>query len=232
MEVRVIRARRPRPRVIIVNCKNYAEASGRRLCSIMRAAASAKRRGVTVAVAPPPPLAALCAGKGAPVLAQHADCAQPGGTTGYAVPEIMRACGLWGSLVNHSERRVRPAEIECAVSRLRGLGLVSVVCARTAREARAAARLNPDYVAIEPPDLIGSGRAVSSERPQLIEEAARAVSSARTGARLLCGAGIVSGRDAERARELGSSGVLVASGVVRAKSPARAIAELASALSG
>jgi len=230
--VRVIRARRRRPRVIIVNCKNYTEASGRRLNSIMRAAASAKKRGVTVAVAPPPPLAALCAGAGAPVVAQHADCAQPGGTTGYAVPEIMRACGLWGSLVNHSERRVPAKDARCAVERLRNLGLASVVCARTAREARAMARLDPDYVAIEPPDLIGSGRAVSTERPQLIEEAARAVSAARTGAKLLCGAGIVSGRDAARARELGSSGVLVASGVVKAKSPARAIAELASALSG
>ena len=231
--MRVIRALPGARAVIIVNCKNYPEAAGRRLLSIMRAAAEARRRrGVRVAVAPPPPLAAFCARRGAPVLSQHADCAQPGGTTGYAVPETMRACGLWGSLVNHSERRVRPAQIECAVSRLRGLGLVSVVCARTAREARAAARLNPDYVAIEPPDLIGSGRAVSAERPQLIEEAARAVSSARTGAKLLCGAGIVSGRDAQRARELGSSGVLVASGVVKAKSPARAIAELASALSG
>lgn len=198
---------------------------------MLRAAASARRRhGVQVAVAPPPPLAALCARRGAPVFAQHVECAKPGGATGSAVPEVMRACGLSGSLVNHSERRVGAREIECAVRRLGALRMVSVVCARTAREARALARLGPDYVAIEPPDLIGSGRAVSAERPELIADAARAVASARTGSRLLCGAGIASGLDAERARELGSSGVLVASGVVKAASPARAISELAAAL--
>lgn len=229
--MRVIRARRRARAVLIINCKNYAEASGRRLLSMLRAAASAQRRfGVRVAVAPPPPLAAACARRGARVFAQHVDCAPAGGTTGRAVPEILRACGVSGSLVNHSENRARPSDVACAVEKLRALGMVSVVCARTSAEALRMARLGPDYVAIEPPDLIGSGRAVSSERPALVEGAARAVASARTRSKLLCGAGIASAADARRAGELGSSGVLVASGVVKAASPARAISELAAAL--
>lgn len=217
--------------MLVINCKNYTEASGRRLDSILRAAAAARRRHrVEVAVAPPPPLAARCARRGVRIFAQHVDCAGPGGTTGSSVPEVLRACGVSGSLVNHSERRVGARESACAVERLRSLGMTSVACARTPREARAMALLGPDYVAVEPPDLIGSGRAVSLERPGIVREAARAVASAGTRSVLLCGAGIVSGRDARRAAELGSSGVLVASGVVRAASPARAVSELAAAL--
>lgn len=217
--------------MLIINCKNYAEASGRRLISVLRAAASAQRKyGVAVAVAPPAPLVANCTRRGARVFAQHADCAKPGSSTGRAVPEILRACGASGSLINHSENRVPAREAACAVKRLRELGMTSVVCAGTPREARAMARLDPDYVAIEPPDLIGSGRAVSQERPAVIKDAARAVASAGTSSKLLCGAGIASGQDARLAGELGSSGVLVASGVIKAASPARAISELAAAL--
>lgn len=217
--------------MLIINCKNYTEASGRKLLSVLRAAASAQRKyGVSVAVAPPMPLVASCTRRGARVFAQHVDCAKPGSSTGHAVPEILRACGVSGSLINHSENRVPARTISCSVERLRSLGMTSVVCARTPREARAMARLDPDYVAIEPPDLIGSGRAVSQERPAVIKDAARAIASAGTRSMLLCGAGIASGKDARLAGELGSSGVLVASGVIKAASPARVVSELAAAL--
>jgi len=56
-------------------------------------------------------------------------------------------------------------------------------------------KLNPDYIAIEPPELIGSGKAVSKEKPELIAKAAKAVKNTNT--KLLCGAGIVSGEDVE-----------------------------------
>ena len=71
------------------------------------------------------------------------------------------------------------------------------------------AKLNPTFIAIEPPELIGTGRAISTERPQLITKAVDSVKSAKNSTKLLCGAGIVSGKDVARAKELGSKGIPV-----------------------
>jgi len=213
--------------MLVLNCKNYAEATGSRLARLYRAAeASSRRHGARIAIAPPPHLVSAARSRRVATLAQHADDRGPGSTTGHVVPELLRAAGVAGSIINHSEHRLRPAEIRAVIGRLRSLGMSSIACARTAPEAARIAALGPDYVAIEPPSLIGSGTAISRARPGLIRDAARAVSRSRS--RLLCGAGIVSGEDVARAGELGAEGILVASGVVKARSPARALDELAS----
>ncbi len=217
--------------MLVINCKNYGEVAGAGITRLVGAAAAASERyGVRIAVAPPQHLAGLAAGGPAEILAQHADCAGPGSTTGHVVPELLKKSGIAGSLINHSERRIPPGEIRCLVERLSGLGMTSIVCARDVGEARRYARHGPDYVAIEPPDLIGSGRSVSTERPEIITAAADAVRSAGNGTGLLCGAGISSGRDVARAMELGSDGVLVASGIVKARGWRRAIAGLAKSM--
>ncbi len=213
--------------MIIVNCKNYAEATGRGLARLVRAAeAASARHGTRIAIAPPPHLLSSVRSRRVLTFAQHADDRDTGSTTGYVVPELLHAAGVSGSIINHSEHRVRPAELRAVISRLRGLGMTSVACARSVAETAKIASLGPDYVAIEPPSLIGSGIAISRARPGLIRDAAAAL--ARSRARLLCGAGIVTGEDVSRAIELGSEGILVASGIVRARSPARALSELAS----
>lgn len=213
--------------MLVVNCKNYAEATGARLAALYRAAEAASRKhGTRIAIAPPPHLVTAVRSRRVITLAQHVDDKDTGSTTGHVVPELLRAAGVAGSIINHSEHRVRPSEIRAAIGRLRRLGMASIACSRTAAETARIAALGPDYVAIEPPALIGSGTAISRARPGLIRDAASALSRSR--ARLLCGAGIVSGEDVARAAELGAVGILVASGVIRAKSPARALGELAS----
>jgi triosephosphate isomerase len=108
--------------------------------------------------------------------------------------------------------------------------MISIVCVQDVSEASKYAKLNPDYIAIEPPELIGSGKAVSTERPELITEAAKAVKNAKNSTKLLCGAGIVSGADVRKAIELGSSGILVASGIVKAKNWGMIVEEFAKAM--
>ncbi|CAI9831366.1 MAG: triose-phosphate isomerase [Nitrosopumilus sp.] len=212
--------------MLLVNCKNYEAASGRGLARMLSAArAAAKRHGTVVAIAPPHHMLAAAAGRGVPVFAQHVDTEGPGGTTGRVVPELLAGIGVAGSIINHSERRVGMRHAAEAISRLEKLGMTSVACAGGPAEAGRMAALGPDYVAVEPPSLIGTGRSVSVHRPGVITAAARAVSGGRS--RLLCGAGITSGADAQKASELGASGVLVASGVVKAPDWGRAISDLA-----
>ena len=54
-------------------------------------------------------------------------------------------------------------------------------------EAKKYAKLNPTFIAIEPPELIGTGRAVSTERPQLIVNSTNAVKMAKNSTKLLWG---------------------------------------------
>jgi len=146
------------------------------------------------------------------------------------VPEIVKKSRINGALINHSEHRISPREITNLVKRLKKLKMKTVVCVKNVREAEKYAKLNPTYIAIEPPELIGTGRAISTERPQLITKAVDAVQSAKNTTKLLCGAGIVSGDDVARAKELGSKGILVASGIIKAKNWEKIISEFSRAL--
>jgi triosephosphate isomerase len=78
---------------------------------------------------------------------------------------------------------------------------------------------NPDMIAIEPPELIGSGRAVSKERPEIVSDSVNKIRVVNREVRILCGAGITTGEDVYSALKLGAQGVLVASGVVKAQRP-------------
>ena len=108
--------------------------------------------------------------------------------------------------------------------------MISVLCVKNVAESMKYAKLNPNYIAIEPPELIGSGKAVSKEQPELITRAAIAVKSAKNQTKLLCGAGIVSGEDVKQAMILGSKGILVASGIIKAKNWQKIIEEFAKAM--
>ena len=138
-----------------------------------------------------------------PILAQHVDNSKIGSTTGFVIPELLKKSKVSGSLLNHSEHRISENEIKELVLRLRELKMISVVCVKDVAEAKKYAELNPDYIAIEPPELIGSRKAVSKERPELIIKSLDAVNSAHNKTKLLCGAGIVSGQDVAKALELG-----------------------------
>lgn len=219
--------------MLVVNCKNYTGMSEGRLKALVESAArSSERYGVSVAIAPAHHQLGLVSRSRVTALAQHVDAVHPGGTTGFVVPEILKEAGVAGSIINHSEHRLNPTTIASTVSRLRDLGMLSVVCTRNVRETAEYAGLEPDYVAIEPPELIGTGRSVSTEQPDLIRDAARAVSRAGTRSALLCGAGIVTGDDITRAMALGSKGVLVASGIVKADNPGDALDGLAKSMAG
>ncbi len=45
----------------------------------------------------------------------------------------------------------------------------SVVCTNNIETSVAAATLNPEFVAVEPPELIGSGIPVSQAEPEIVE---------------------------------------------------------------
>ncbi len=219
-------------RPFIINFKNYGEASSplEKTLELAHAAQGiARKLDVEIVLAPPQPaLALVCkAIEGIQVVCQHVDDAQQGSTTGFFVPEVAKSYGASGSLINHSEHRIGAADVIASlVKRLRALSMTSIVCAQTPDEvAKISKEMGPDFIAIEPPELIGSGRAVSKENPAIITESIEAAGNGRS--KVICGAGITDGSDVAKAMELGSHGVLVASGIIKAKSWPDKIAELA-----
>lgn len=217
--------------MFIINCKNYDEVSGEKITKLIKTAQKVSRKyGIKIAIAPPQHLLSKVASSSIPILAQHVDDAKIGSTTGFVIPELLKKSKVKGSLINHSEHRITSKEIEQLVKRLKNLRMISVLCVKNVGEATKYAKLNPNYIAIEPPELIGSGKAVSKEQPELITRAAIAVKSAKNQTKLLCGAGIVSGEDVKQAMILGSKGILVASGIIKAKNWEKIIEEFAKAM--
>ena len=204
--------------MFIINCKNYEEIAGEKIIKLAKIAEKiSKKYKIKIAIAPPHHLIPLITKFGIIVLAQHLDDKKVGSTTGFMIPEIIKKSKIDGSIINHSEHRITESEIKNLVKRLKKLKLKTIVCVKNVSEAKKYAKINPTFIAIEPPELIGTGRAISTEKPQLITNSIDAVQSAKNSTKILCGAGIVSAEDVSRAVKLGSKGILVASGVIKAK---------------
>ncbi len=165
-----------------------------------------------------------------PVFAQHIDAVEPGSHTGHTLFEAMVDAGITGTLINHSEHTLELWQIEFMVEKCKSAGLTTVVCANNPVTSAAAAALGPDFVAYEPPELIGGDISVSTAKPELVAEAVRMVKEVDHDVGVLCGAGVKNGEDVKRALELGTEGVLLASGLVKAKDLKTVIAELESGL--
>jgi triosephosphate isomerase len=206
---------------LLINFKTYLEATGKRAVDLSRKIEQvAQSNDVRVGVAPQfCDIAQVATQVQIPVFAQHIDPIVPGANTGHVLAESVRAAGGSGTLINHSERTLKLVDIEKSVGHAREAGLSTVVCAGTSTLAAAVALTRPDMVAIEPPELIGSGRAVSKERPEVVSDSVRRVRAVNPDVRILCGAGITTGEDVYAALKLGAQGVLVASGVVKAQKP-------------
>ena len=214
---------------LIINFKNYEEVSADGAIRLGETARQvAEKLQVEIILAPPHPVLALIAKEiEIPVICQHVDDEKMGPSTGFTVPEIAKSYGAIGSLINHSEHRIEMNSIARLVERLRGIGMVSIVCAQEPQEVVEISSFEPDFIAIEPPELIGSGRAVSKENPTVIT---KSIEGAGSRSRIICGAGISDKEDVSKAMELGSQGILVASGVIKATSWDKKITELASGM--
>ena len=221
-------SRKIRTPIIIVNFKTYIEATGKRGVELAKVADKVSMdSGVTIAVAPQfTDLKSVVEEVEVPVLSQHVDPIKPGAYTGHVLADAVKAAGASGTLINHSERRIKITEIEEILSLARTTDLVSLVCTDTPGVSAAVASLMPDMIAIEPPDLIGTGIAVSKARPELITDSIKRIRLVNASAEVLCGAGVSSAEDVGKALQLGTRGVLVASSVVKSRNPSQLLEDM------
>jgi triosephosphate isomerase len=184
----------------------------------------------TVAVAPQAADLARVADTGVTTFAQHVSPVGHGSHTGSTLAEAAADNGAEGTLLNHSECRRKLADIDGSLDAAERADLDTVVCANNPEQVAAAAALGPDAVAVEPPELIGTGTPVSQADPDIVEDAVAAAEAVDPSVDVYCGAGISTGDDVEAARDLGASGVLLASGVAKADDPRAALEDLVAPL--
>ena len=218
--------------IILVNFKTYAEATGRNALNLAKTAEKINQKtGVSVGIAPQfVDIASIAQNVSIPVFAQHIDPVTHGSFTGHVLPESVKEAGAVGTLINHSERRLKLADIDAAITRAQQVGLVTVICSNNSAVSAAIAALNPNMVAVEPPELIGSGIPVSKAKPEVVSGTVELVKRVNPNVIVLCGAGITTGEDVASALKLGTKGVLVASGIVKAKDQYKALLDFAEAI--
>jgi triosephosphate isomerase len=190
------------------------------------AAAVAEDSGVRVAVAPQAADLSAVAETGVETWAQHVSPVEHGSHTGSTLAERVAETGAEGTLLNHSERRLKLADIDGGLQAAERVGLETMVCANDPQQVAAATALEPDGVAVEPPELIGTGTPVSVADPDVVRDAVEAAERIDPDVPVYCGAGISTGEDVTAARDLGAEGVLLASGVAKAEDPRGALEDL------
>jgi len=153
------------------------------------------------------------------VFAQHVDALPPGRGVGAVLAEAVRDAGAVGALLNHSERRLSPSELEASIERARGAGLATLVFADSPAEAEAFARLGPDIVLAEPPELIASGRSVGSVMAGFVAEAVAAVKGVNPEILVMSGAGVNGPDDVDAVMRMGLDGTGSSSGILKAADP-------------
>jgi len=219
--------------VIVLNVKTYAEATGNKALDLaMQMDKIAKETGVSMAIAVQATDITLCAKKvNIPVFAEHIDPIKPGSHTGWTLPEAVKNAGAKGTLINHSEHRLKIADIDVCITRAKELELDHIVCSNNVATSKAIAVFSPNFIAVEPPELIGGDISVTTADPGVVNGTVDAVKDVDKNVKVLCGAGVKNGKDVAKAIELGSDGVLLASGIVKAKNKENVIRDLASGLS-
>ena len=200
--------------IVILNYKTYLESSGENALELARALKSASEEsGITMVAAPQAAdIYRIQDQISLPIFAQHIDPITPGGHTGSNLIETLIEAGISGSLINHSENRMKLADIDEVIQLCKQNDIESCVCTNNIATSKAIATFSPDAVAVEPPELIGTGIPVSQAQPEVVEDSVKGVKSINKKIKVLCGAGISTGDDMKAAMDLGADGVLLASG--------------------
>ncbi|MCK5452284.1 MAG: triose-phosphate isomerase [Candidatus Aenigmarchaeota archaeon] len=216
--------------LIVVNLKTYETGTGKKALKLAKLAedVSISTGSKFIFCVQPADISIISSQVNMPVYAQHIDPVTYGSNTGYILPESVKSAGAKGTLLNHAERKIDHRILKNSISFAKEKGLTVIACADSVKEAREIAHFNPDYIAVEPPELIGGDISVSTSKPEIITGAIKAVEKVNPKIKVLVGAGIKTGLDVKKSAELGAAGVLLASGVTKAKNPKKVLENLVS----
>ncbi len=212
-------------RMIFVNFKTYKEGTGKEAVKLAKICQEVGKK-TSLKIIPLVQAVDIfrLANLGFEVWAQNLDDINFGPNTGQILPQAILAAGARGTILNHSENKLPIPVIGSVVVRCKRLELKTLVCAESIEEAKEIAEFKPDFIAYEPPELIGSRTtSVSTAKPEVIRDFVKEIKKIP----IVVGAGVHSKEDVEITIKLGAVGVLVATDVILTKDPKKELIDLA-----
>ncbi|MFH1210684.1 MAG: triose-phosphate isomerase [archaeon] len=210
--------------MILINFKTYEESTGKNAIKLAKAAEKIGQETGQKIIAIPQDLDLKEVAKkvSIDIYAQHVDEKDYGANTGSTLIEAAKQAGAKGSIINHSENRIPMEKIQKIVEKAKKSEFTIIVCVQDLEEAKKVDAFKPDYIAYEPPELIGGTISVSTAKPEVIRDIVQSV-----GTPIIVGAGVKNKEDVRKSMELGAKGVLLASGVTKSKRPKKVLKDLA-----
>ncbi len=205
--------------MIIFNLKTYAESTGKNAQNIVEMlenlTSEGKVAGDKFTVAP----SVLDIGhlrkqfRNINIMSQNVSAKSPGSNTGWITPENLLGNEITFSLYNHSENRVLGSSFVEDIRNIQSRGIKLIVCVENLDEAALALEAEAFGIAYEPKELIGSGVSVTTKPDEVI--AFLNLVKGRTMP--FVGAGVSTGEDVLKCKELGAEGIILASAFVKAQ---------------
>jgi len=214
--------------ILLINFKTYKSGTGEsalKLAKICNDISRKKNVRIMIAVQTAD-IFAIARKVNIPVLAQHVDYFEQDRHTGAIIPEDVKEEGAFGTLINHSEHRLRFNILKRTVVRCKEVDLKTIVCAASISEVKKIVKLKPYMIMFEDPKLVSTGKSITKIEPKSVKEFVNIVNKTKSGAIPLCGAGISTKEDVKLALELGCKGVGVASAILKSRNHYRKILEL------
>lgn len=161
------------------------------------------------------------------IFAQHMDPISVGRGNGLILPEALKAAGADGVMLNHAERPMLLADLYKAIKRADEVGLATIVCADSIREAEAISHFAPNIIVAEPTELIGTGKTSNEE---YVIATTSAIKNINPDIQVLQAAGISNGQDVYKTIRAGADATGTTSGVMKAADPEAMVDEMISAV--
>jgi triosephosphate isomerase len=207
--------------MIFVNFKTYQQGTGESALNLAKICQQVSQQ-TNVPIFPIVQTADIfcLSSQGFSVWAQHVDGIDFGPHTGSLLPQAVLSAGAKGTLLNHTEKKLSLPEVKNIMEKFSGQTLI---CASSLEEGRQLALLKPNFLAYEPPELIGGQVSVSQAQPEVIMAFLNEIKEIP----VLVGAGVHQQEDVQKALSLGAKGVLVSSDVVLSENPGQELLNLA-----
>tara|TARA_Y100000310_G_scaffold341339_1_gene440175 strand:- start:2031 stop:2708 length:678 start_codon:yes stop_codon:yes gene_type:complete len=219
--------------LILINFKTYEQTTGKKALKLAKAidkfGSKKSRSAEKYQLAVSPQLVDLKEIKKTiriPVFAQHLDNIDHGSHTGSVLPEAVKAAGATGTILNHSEKKIKLPKLKETLGICKQLNLKTIICTGSLAGVKKLIKLQPNYIAYEPKKLIGKNVSVTQTNPKIILKAVKLIEKKNSKTKLLVGAGIHSKQDVKKAIGLGADGVLLAHKVVKAKNTKKVLQQM------
>jgi triosephosphate isomerase (TIM) len=208
--------------MIFVNFKTYQQGTGKEALDLAQICADAEKES-SIQIIPIVQAVDIfrLASQGLNIWAQYMDGIDFGPHTGQILPEALKEAGAKGVLLNHSEKKLAFEDLKKIMEKRQNFQIL--ICVESIEEGQQVLSLKPDFLAYEPPDLIGGTISVSQTKPEIISDFVAKIKEVP----ILVGAGIHQKEDVQKALELGAKGILVSLDVVLSESPKQELLNLA-----